>query len=981
MGGLLTNRGKRCLSRPGLAVGPVLIMILGPAHRALATDWPVNLAPVANRGFVDHGPGQGRRGWSGQGPSNSLRGMKPGLRNFAGMEFRIINEKANRGAAVLTFNGANSSGSLREATAKVPAVVRRSTGPVYLYLLHTACWAAGSVGRPVGTVDVHYANGRDAVIPVVDGRDVADWWNPADEPNAKVAYTRNNGQAEVGLYVSKFLLPQGRGRPRSITLRTAQGPVWIVVAMTLSDKSLPMSGGRQTIRADAQWRPVDLRDLLVKRHTALDLSFLLDAPAGKHGFIEVNRQGQLVFADEPGRPARFLCDAYNMAVITSTLMPFTQTRIREFARQEARMGINALRPHNLDAFLMFGSKQDGVLNPKQLKLWDYFSAALRSQGIYLFLDLTTYSLFNKNNIWTGGGAARHFDTRIYWDPYVRDVWRRGVTTLLDHVDPYTGLALKDNPQVIVMQTRNESTLFKFLTLGRPRPHPGLTKVFRRWLRGRYGTTAALRRAWTVRNGEASTCYLPLGQTLQTVSFPRDKYNGPAAMDFQRFCIDSDQQLFLWMQDVLKHVGAKVPATDFNYIPSYDLTFTRDVLPLVDMHCYHEHPSNYTAPGSRQMGRSALNRSDPLGYLCSLAGARQLGKPFTVSKTGEPFWNRWRFESGLCWPSLAALQGWSLVSQFGQAVILTTNNPRCSPLQPFLIGNDPPNRAGQYMAALLYLRGDVRSSPHVVEMRLNRRKTIATGQGMNGIPNSLSRLCLVAGFGCRVVGDPHAAPSAAIEPDLVISTGPDSRVRLTRRAANLRGDNGGTAELDGLVGKLMEKGVLGARNRTDVRKGQYESDTGQIFVDTRLRHIQVVTPESEGGTVLHGQSMHLPGLRVINRGAPAAVFLGALDDQHLARSAHLLLIVATDAVNSGISFRDHRQVLETLGHMPVLLRVARLQIRIRHVSPHRLRMWALGFDGARTSRIPLKASGNHVVAELNTGTLPNGPTPFFELELK
>ena len=949
---------------------------------AMAADWPLNLTPFANRAFVDHGSGHGRRGWSAQGPQNSLHGMKPGLRVFSGIQFRILNPKTNHGAAVLTFDGAASRSRLFKAVIPVSERVNTSNKPLNLYLLHTACWASGPAGRLVGTIHVRYARGPGAIFHVRTGRDIADWWNPGDQSNARVAYTENNGSAMVGVYVSRFTLPAGWGRPRSITLQTAKGPVWIVLAASLSTKNVHMVGETQVIRAGPQWKPVNLNNLMVKRGTALDLSFLVPKPAGRYGFVHVNRRGQLVFADRPAQPVRFICDSYNMAVVQNTLAPFTKTTMNEFAQQEARMGINALRPHNLDAFLMDGSTRDGVLDAGQLKLWDYFSAALKKRGIYLFLDLTTYSLFNKDNIWIGGGAKRHFDTRIYWDPYVRRVWVKGVTELLDHVNPYTGLALKNNPQVVVLQTRNESTLFKFLVINHARPHPGLCKLFNQWLKKRYGSTVALRQAWTVRHHSTDTCYLPINEKLGNVQFPTNIYRGPAAKDFQRFCIDTDQNLFLWMQRVLKRLGARVPATDFNYIPSYDLTFTRDVLPLVDMHCYHEHPSAYAAPGSYQLGLSALNPQDPMGYLCTLAGARQWGKPFTVSETGEPFWNKWRFESGLCWPAMAALQGWNLVSQFGQAVLLNIHNPRCHPLQPFLVGLDPPNRAAQYMAALLYLRGDVKPSPHRIEMRLNRPKIIQESQGNNGVSTYLARLALLAGFGCRVTHDPRAAAVAPFHPNLMLTPTGGSNVALSVQASNVMAPGGGLGRLEAVVKYLKQQKILSRKNRTDVKKGEYESDTGQIFIDTRHNHIQVVTATSEGGTVLRHARMHLPGLWVQNDGTPAAIFLGALDRQRLQHSSRLLLIVAANAANSGMELRSHGQILERLGYLPVLARIVHLNIRIRHSHPRRLKLWALAFNGTRMVQIPLKVIWHdEVAAVINTGIFPGGPTPFFELGYK
>ncbi|MHB1158180.1 MAG: beta-galactosidase [Phycisphaerales bacterium] len=939
-----------------------------------ANDLMLDLSGSANRAFVDQTAGDEQGGWSDQGPTNSLHQLKRGTQTLNGIEFRILDEKNNDGKAVLTFDSEHGRSDLKQADVAVPASAAPPAGQnLNLYLLHTACWASQQPGQEIGKITAHYSQGEPMVFPVVIGRDVADWWNPTDRPNAQVTYEENNGSSIVGVYLSKFVLPAERGRPSSITLQTQGGPIWIVLAATLTDKALPLAGGSWKSRADDQWKPTDLSDLIVQPGTALDLSGLLDAPAGKHGFVGINAKGQLAFADQPDRSVRFLCDSYNMSHIGSTLAPFTDKEIEQFADQEARMGMNAVRPHNLDHFVMIDATQDGVLNPAMLDKWDRLSAALKKRGIYIYLDVTTYCLFSKDNIWTQAGRDKRFGARLYWDPQVREIWRQGATTLLTHVNPYTGLALKDEPQVFAMQTRNEAFFEKYLEEDRKNgiaPDPLLVDKFHQWLKQRYGTTEALRAAW----GDA----LPAEVTLDNAPFPGDRPAKPVARDFTRFCIDSDQELFLWMRGVLRDIGVHVPITDFTYVPAYQLTLIRDVEPLVDMHAYHEHPSDQFKPGSSQKGLSALSPNVTMAYLTSMAGVRHLGRPMIVSETGNPFWNQWRFEGGLCWPAFAALQNWNMVCQFGQTTILTTQNQRCAPLQPFLVAIDPPRRAAQYMASMLYLRGDVKSSPHTVEVRMDRDKLLKQATDL-AMPSSLSRLSLLCGLGVNVVNGPHSAPRAPYRPDLVLESTGGDQVVLQIGAANVVQTGGGTENLSQYVQLLREKNVLDSNNATDIATGVYQSDTGQILIDTRTQHIRVVTPTSEGGTVMTNAKMKLDVLSVDNPGAPAAVFLGALDHQPLQQSRRLLLLVAGDALNTDMTFlNSRRQVLKDLGRMPVLSRVLRLRISIAHQNPDQLTLWAMAFNGTRVQRIPLQVQGDTVTAMIDTGTLKGGPTPFFEL---
>ena len=73
----------------------------------------------------------------------------------------------------------------------------------------------------------------------------------------------------------------------------------------------------------------------------LDYSYLLDAPAGKHGFVE-SRKGHFYFED--GTRARFL--GFNVAARSNTPDHETADKLAE---RFASMGVNIIRLHAADA--------------------------------------------------------------------------------------------------------------------------------------------------------------------------------------------------------------------------------------------------------------------------------------------------------------------------------------------------------------------------------------------------------------------------------------------------------------------------------------------------------------------------------------------------------------------------------------------------------------------------------------------------------
>lgn len=138
---------------------------------------------------------------------------------------------------------------------------------------------------------------------------------------------------------------------------------------------------------------------------AADFSHLLDAPAGKHGFVRV-KDGHFYFED--GTRIRFL--GFNMAARSNT--PNHETA-EKLAARFASMGVNVIRLHAADAPIgeepcTWSSCKEAPLldyergnslefNKAGLDRFDYFVAKLKEKGIYLHIDLLVARAFNKED--------------------------------------------------------------------------------------------------------------------------------------------------------------------------------------------------------------------------------------------------------------------------------------------------------------------------------------------------------------------------------------------------------------------------------------------------------------------------------------------------------------------------------------------------------------------------------------------------------
>jgi hypothetical protein len=231
---------------------------------------------------------------------------------------------------------------------------------------------------------------------------------------------------------------------------------------------------------------------------AASMAHLLDAPAGKHGFVRVE-DGH--FVDDKGRVKLHATNLTGPANFP------THAQADQTADRLARFGINCVRLHYFDArygnFMTQGetgiygnadalpkafSADPAVavpLDPAMLERQDYLIAALKKRGIYVNMNLH---------------VARFPKGRSFFDPLMIASEKEYAKNLLTRVNPYTGLAYTADPCVAVIEINNENAQFTKYHGGAFDHLPErVAGEFRRqwnaWLGTRYASTDALKKAW------------------------------------------------------------------------------------------------------------------------------------------------------------------------------------------------------------------------------------------------------------------------------------------------------------------------------------------------------------------------------------------------------------------------------------------------------------------------------------------------------
>jgi beta-galactosidase len=162
---------------------------------------PVDLRPYANRGFAD----QTGEGWTGQGSDNDFRKMPLGHQQVGKLVFDIIDPTTNGGKGALILRGAELP--------KLPAVIKgikvdRKFSRVFF--LHGFAWGTGG---EAGRYRFHYADGQSVDFVLAEGRNIGDWWNCRDLPEAWVGISRMNGLGrEVGVFAAEWKNPHPEKR-------------------------------------------------------------------------------------------------------------------------------------------------------------------------------------------------------------------------------------------------------------------------------------------------------------------------------------------------------------------------------------------------------------------------------------------------------------------------------------------------------------------------------------------------------------------------------------------------------------------------------------------------------------------------------------------------------------------------------------------------------------------------------------------------
>jgi len=296
-------------------------------------------------------------------------------------------------------------------------------------------------------------------------------------------------------------------------------------------------------------------------------AWLFDAPAGKHGFVEAQPDGQLAFADRT--PVRF----WGTTLVFGATFPDKPEEIATLVDAIAASGYNLVRFHHNDTpgnglgYLQENPKSNSLLEPQMMDRLDRMAAELFKRGIYVYFDFCdSRPLLSEDGIDDLRGATDFKDggwKGLFPHPKIVEAWKRAVTSLLTHKNPYTGRTWGEEPGVASIEIINENGLFWDWSF---KINPAIQKwhdvQWNQWLLKKYGTRENLDKQWTDQDdakglyeaedpAQGTVFAPPMGPLLEWDRPYHSKTRGAARVnDFYAFLAESATAFY---RDASKHI--------------------------------------------------------------------------------------------------------------------------------------------------------------------------------------------------------------------------------------------------------------------------------------------------------------------------------------------------------------------------------------------------------------------------------------------
>ena len=655
------------------------------------------------------------------------------------------------------------------------------------------------------------------------------------------------------------------------------------------------------------------------RPSPIDLRSLNEKEAGENGWIVV-RGGQFVHS-KTGKPVRFW--AVNAG---PDLIRMDKASVDYLARYLAKYGVNMVRLHGG----VWRSDNFREVDREYLDKVFYFTAAMKRQGIYSTLSIY-FPLWIRLNPGDGFGDynRQHPFSMPFFNEQFQEIYKGWWRVLMTTPNPYTGLALKDDPAVALVELVNEDSHF-FWTFTPYRNIPAqqmeiLEKQFGDWLTAKYGSLRAAFEAWggsTVRGDDEAAGragFIGLWEMFNR----RDK----RAQDTAEFLAKNQRTFFEKMRQYLKReLGYKGLVQASNWVTADARIlgpldkWSNAVCDYMDRHGYYggphegERASYSLSAGDRYDDACALMDVD--GKALPLMDIQYNGLPSIISEVNWTPPNRFRADFPFLFATYGVLQGtdgvffFALSGPWWQSVL-----SKFSIQTPVVMGQFP-------AAALVYRLGLVQEAPAVVVANLKMDDLFALKGAPLSQPMNLDEL--------RARDIP---PGQTAQVDQIQAIDPFAHLV-------------GKVQMN-FVQRETPSRLADLSRYIDRANGKVRSVTGELLWDYKNGLVTVNAPRAQGvsGFLQKAGTVTLRDMTIASPIEYGTILLVPLDGQPLRTSRKMLLQVMSEDNNYGWDAPGTgKREIKSLGTAPINVRRFSGTVTLTRPDARQLKVTPLDWNG-------------------------------------
>ncbi|MFN8439103.1 MAG: carbohydrate binding domain-containing protein [Cytophagales bacterium] len=512
-----------------------------------------------------------------------------------------------------------------------------------------------------------------------------------DVPNAESKLFKGDGNSDWQQISGEYSVPNGASEINvHIGLANAFGAIYA------DDVELTFESKEDLYKSVKEgWYVLDTKPDMYSGHYA-DWSSLLDAPAGKHGFLKV-QNGKEVFED--GTLARFW--GVNM---TAEFCFLEKARADSLANRYAKMGCNLVRFHHLEAPWgkrnLFGGgdvPSTRKLDPESMDKLDYLIAAFKKKGIYVYLDLLVQRQFRPNDVAKGAETENGAKQAGVFDDKLIELQKEFNEQMFTHINKYTGFAYKDDPVFIGSELVNETWI------GGQWQGDILTPYYAKVLDDKFAKSPFYAGKPRSVLKQLPPLNIYCAQRLTAENKNSDSVNT------MKFLLHEEAKYVDEMTAHLRKVGVKYPIAYTNFPYSFTaLLKNKSKGDIIINNTYWSHPWDYDLGAlSPTYIRSQLHLHNA-SLIVQNAMYAVKGKPFMVTEWNACYPNPQRCDGVPMMAAYGSLQGWQNFTQF----TMSDDPNGATSLTPFGVANDPIHMAQWVVGAPMFLRGDIKEAKSV-----------------------------------------------------------------------------------------------------------------------------------------------------------------------------------------------------------------------------------------------------------------------------